>query len=602
MKNENLNIDKYFEIARSAPIVITKDEVMKIIGSMPCAPPISFGQTIVKFKNVIIMTTTTIATIVTAFIYFGNNSASIIEPLDPQTSNNEIILIDDNEDEDSLRVENLAINQDSNKVLSGSVIEYNQIVLNGDPDEDILSDSLISEDNLEPTNFIIPDLTETNNAPDSTILTEVYSKSAVDDTIRYTKNTEIRKFNSEYDYKDGSTVNVSNRYGEIEIKTWDKNKVKVEVNVMVKSSDEKNINEFFNNFDITPEYEGNDLIIRQPVVAQNRFGIIFIPIRRTKFRNGKKIKGIRKLSVDYTVTVPMSCNLLVKNKYNDIHIGDFAGKLSVNLYDADLKAGNIQGDFDLILKYGNAKVKSTNNSTIEIYESDIDLLAADKVKIESKYSDIKFNKVNTLSINSYEDEIVIMGDMNKFRGKLRYGDVSLMNINECDLDLYETDITGGVFDKFKYEGKYTSIEIQGADSMDIFSTYEDKFKITEAGAIFGMGKYAEFEIRKLTKSMKFNNYEGFINVFSAGNNPLDLNFKSKYTDYNIVLNSKLSYNFDVKCKYGDFDFPKEKFEKTIHVSDDDELKLQGVFNKTSDAAKSKVSFDCYEADVNISLR
>ncbi len=98
MKDENLNIDNYFEIARSAPIVITKEEVMKIIGSMPCAPHISFNHTILKFKNIIIMTTTVITTIVTAFIYFGNNNTSPINPIDPQISNNKIIVEDEDED------------------------------------------------------------------------------------------------------------------------------------------------------------------------------------------------------------------------------------------------------------------------------------------------------------------------------------------------------------------------------------------------------------------------------------------------------------------------------------------------------------------------
>ncbi|NJO88292.1 MAG: hypothetical protein HC831_04470 [Chloroflexia bacterium] len=208
MKENNLNIDKYFEIARSAPIVITKDEVMKIIGNMVSAPPISFGQTIVKFKNVIIMTTTTIATIVTAFVYFGNNSANTLAPITPQTSNNELFIIDD-EEEDSLKIEDLTITQDSNKVFAGSVINYNEIIINEEPEDDIFEDNLIAEEHDESVNFIIPKRTVSDNDVDSSFLTEIYTKSVGNDTIKYDKNTKSKQFNSEYDYKDGATTQLS---------------------------------------------------------------------------------------------------------------------------------------------------------------------------------------------------------------------------------------------------------------------------------------------------------------------------------------------------------------------------------------------------------
>jgi hypothetical protein len=603
MKNEQLNIDNYFNIARSAPIVISKEEVLKIIGNVPCAPYISFKHTILKFKNIIIMTTSVITTIITAFIFFGTPTDIITNNNDPIIDENKVIIANSldefNEPEKNKNEKNKTYNEaiieltenNKNDILNDTVIELN----NND-------DSIKSMLNRNKTGFIIPIASKSKISTKDPVFKEVFSRSASDDTIKDKKNVITKHFNNEFDYKEGSTINISNRYGDINIKSWDKNKIHVKATVSVKSPDKNSIEEFFNNFELTPEYQNEDLYIKQPIVSQNHTGILFVQINRTKFKNGKKIKRIFRFSVDYEITVPKQCNLKVENKYNDIYLGDIDGILSVDLYEADLKAGNIQGFFDLTLKYGNAEVKSINNSTIDIYESNIGIGTANVVKLKSKYSELKFNKINALDLDSYEDELYVESDMTKFKGKLLYGNAHFKNINDCDINLYETDITGGVFEKFKYEGKYAGIEILGTDSMEIFNSYEDNFKIHEAGAIFGKGKYVEFEIRKLTKSMIFNNYGGFVDIHSVGSGPLELGFKSKYTDYTVVLNSKKSYKFDTNCEYVEFDFPKENFEANLFISDDDKLKIEGVLNSKSEKNGSKIKFECYEGDINISLR
>ena len=54
----------------------------------------------------------------------------------------------------------------------------------------------------------------------------------------------------EFDITRDGTTNIKNKYGKVDIKTWDKNRVKIDVRIVVNARSEKSAQEVFDRIDI----------------------------------------------------------------------------------------------------------------------------------------------------------------------------------------------------------------------------------------------------------------------------------------------------------------------------------------------------------------
>jgi len=144
-------------------------------------------------------------------------------------------------------------------------------------------------------------------------------EAAVSDTI-------TKKFT----VKTGGTLYLESDRGEIQVKTHDENTVEVKVYREAKTSSESNAQKIFDEFPITIEQDGNDVIIdgEKGDSGFNLFG------------------GNDRLRIRYVVTVPFQYNASLETAGGSITVDDLDGEVDAGTAGGSLRFGHISGSVE----------------------------------------------------------------------------------------------------------------------------------------------------------------------------------------------------------------------------------------------------------------
>lgn len=255
-------------------------------------------------------------------------------------------------------------------------------------------------------------------------------------------------------------VELSNTRGTIDVRTWNKNEVSINVLITVNARNIADANEVFDRIQIKFDSYKNTVNSRTIIRDVPKWNWNYV---RSEY------------TVDYIVYMPKKCNLSLFNKYGDALIAELEGKASLSVQHGNIRLKTIERLLTLDLKYGNCTVVQAANSEIKMVHGNIRLKKADNINFATSYS-----KINV-------DQAV---------------DIKSTSVN----DTYKL----GMIQEFRNVGKYDKIEIKQVDNIIVFSKFTD-FKIDEVKkhADFDM-VYGSVEIAKVT--------EGFSDILMVGEN------------------------------------------------------------------------------------
>lgn len=203
-----------------------------------------------------------------------------------------------------------------------------------------------------------------------------------------------KTYSKTYSLRNNQEVKISNKFGKVAVNNWNRKEVKVDVNITVYSNDDRVAQSILNNINIESS-EGNDISFT------------------TRFSGNNNTKGKNtKMQVNYTVYMPSSNPLSVKNEFGNTYIPDWAGEINIDQSFGDIETGALPKAKDIKVKFGSITSKLISDGNIKISYSDlkIDNLSGN---ITSK---IDFCKGSKLGLQSKLERL----DM-----KISYSDVTL---------------------------------------------------------------------------------------------------------------------------------------------------------------------------------
>ncbi|MDC9721585.1 MAG: hypothetical protein PSN34_02270 [Urechidicola sp.] len=278
---------------------------------------------------------------------------------------------------------------------------------------------------------------------------------------KYTKTKTIKK---EFSVSASATVNLDNKYGSIDIQTWDQNKVTLEIIITTKSNNESKAQNKLD--DIHIEFENSN----SRVVAKTKIG----KSSGWSWNNNNNVN----MDIQYIVRMPQSNNLVVDMDYGDVMIDKLEGKTDINLDYGKLIAGEFlntsnkinmdysQGSSIDFLKNGNI---NTDYSTIEIDKAgNIDLVADYSTITIQQANDISFNlDYGNLTINSAHS---IEG--NSDYTQLKFGKIADILVVKGDYGGLKVDEMGANFSRVNIETQYIGVKI-GVNSNSSFKFFSN---------------------------------------------------------------------------------------------------------------------------------
>ena len=313
------------------------------------------------------------------------------------------------------------------------------------------------------------------------------------DFLKAYKKEFVRSIKKEYPLSYDGEISIDNQHGKVDILTWEKNRVKIDIKITVYATTQSEASSVFNkikfNFDNT-----TTSVSAQTNIIQNTtwWSNWFWPGTKDKF------------SIDYEVYLPKTTNLKLRNRHGNVTLAALKGPVDLNLEHCNLEVQEIEEDFSLKLAYGNSTVMGTNDATLNIKCGKLKLNKARDVELLSSYSKIEIEKAADINSNSFYDSYLI-GEVHEFRN----------------------------------QGKYDNIAI----------TYAEKVKTTSV--------YTEINIEKVGSSVDFDLKHSQANILMVSKEFSALILKGSYADYKIAVEDGANYTLNASSNNAGIRFPKK---------------------------------------------
>ncbi len=300
----------------------------------------------------------------------------------------------------------------------------------------------------------------------------------------YAQFTETKEINKKYTVNAESRIEISNKYGKIELNTWDKDSVIINIKVKIEEKKLSKLEKLIDQVDFDFTDSQHFLIVRTRV-GENMSTLEkeFLKFKETLLQSGTNMQ------IDYTVWLPSTSNLKVENKFGDIYIGDFKGEVEIDLSNGNLKSHDFENKLSLVLNFADATVNQVGSAQIECNYSDLYIKKAEMLRLNSKSSNIEIAELNDLNANSRRDKFRILhadyidasGSFSNFRIN-ELTDRLILRVEYGDIDLQKT---APDFSNFLIESKSTDINLY------FDHTSQFGFEITQTKADVKLSKEME---------------------------------------------------------------------------------------------------------------
>jgi hypothetical protein len=318
---------------------------------------------------------------------------------------------------------------------------------------------------------------------------------------KYKKTKEVSK---SFEVNSNTILNIKNKYGNVDITTWNRNQIEIEVTITVSGNDEDEVETKLDKIRINFEENGNDVYATTNVGKSKSKS--WFSSNWFSWGNNSSIN----YQIDYRVKMPIENNLNITNDYGSIILDELNGKANIHCDFGKLTIGSLNNTHNEIhfdyTKHSNFEF--INKAEIYADFSGFTLEKANEIKLEADYSSSNIEHVNKLNYACDFGSLTV-GSVSFLEGNgdyssLRFGEIyKTADVNTSFGSLKIEKLIKG-FESAKIKADYTGVKI-GIDSNASCSI--------NSQLSFGNFKYDGdlFTFNKIREKHTNKSYEGYFN-------------------------------------------------------------------------------------------
>ena len=273
--------------------------------------------------------------------------------------------------------------------------------------------------------------------------------------------TRARKIDKSYAISQNSTVEIENKYGNVELRTWAKDSVRFKIKLVAKARNEDKLERLMSI--IKFKFTDYNKYLKAHTEIGSSSGDLLSEL--TNLTNAIFTIGTEAI-IDYEVYVPRHAQLKIVNSFGDVFINDLNRPVEINLSHGDLRASTFSSEADIEMKFGKAYISHMKKASLNLSFAELNLKTAEDLHITSKGSEIDIERLQSLKLDSRRDEIEIE-ELNDLRGNTYFSKIYIEEFrNNADMDL-----NFGSFNMESVNRAFSNIYIK-ADHADINLVFE----------------------------------------------------------------------------------------------------------------------------------
>jgi hypothetical protein len=256
-----------------------------------------------------------------------------------------------------------------------------------------------------------------------------------------------------------TTVDITNKYGKVQVVAWNKDSVKFVIDLRIRAKDEVKMKRLKQSIDF--EFtEGQSFLLALTNLGESGSDVF----KEIVDIAGSYLSSPNSVVINYTVMVPAGIPLKIDNKFGNVFVENHTGSLNLVLSYGDFKCNRLMGKSQLKISSGDADINYIRDGQVSISYGNLHVREAAKLIAETRSSNINIDKASRLSLNSRRDK-VFLGETGSLSGEsyfsginttilvtelnysCRYGDFTIDNIQTSfsmvSLSSEFTDLTLG---------------------------------------------------------------------------------------------------------------------------------------------------------------
>lgn len=314
--------------------------------------------------------------------------------------------------------------------------------------------------------------------------------------------TLVKNISQSFNVEQKSTVELTNKYGQVILETWDKDSVQVKVKITAYGKNDESLTKSMERVDIDFTNFGDVLTIE---TVFDRNSSVFKEVINNLGDYSKTLISKNKISIDYELTIPYKTSLKLDNKYGDVYMESLSQESNISVAHGDFKADELSGTSKLNLSFCKARIKKLDKAFLELKGAELDLREGGDIVLTSSSSTFEVKTVQSLKVDSRNDKIhlekatairgyssfsniLIDSMLDRIDMELNYGDLLVHSVNSNFNLVTLKSKTADVNISFDM-GSYFSANLTGReDRMFLTSNFMgmDKSRSTESEKIISL--------------------------------------------------------------------------------------------------------------------
>ena len=223
-----------------------------------------------------------------------------------------------------------------------------------------------------------------------------------------------KKVTENFSLTNAGELHLDNKYGDVKLYGWDNDKISIAIDITVTHRKKEVGEELLSR--INPKIKNaKDFVTVNYEIAEKSAGFFSRYFNKANPFDSDK----SNVQINYTIYLPKNAELDISNKFGDLFIEDWKGKLKADVQHGDIWINEDLNNADIDIMYGKLRAKAVNYANIRVKNGSLDLKNSNDLRITSAGTDIRIEKVSSLEIYSSKDEISI-GEVRTIYGNLKF--------------------------------------------------------------------------------------------------------------------------------------------------------------------------------------
>ena len=212
-------------------------------------------------------------------------------------------------------------------------------------------------------------------------------------------------------------VVIDNKYGKIEVEAWDKSRVKVAVNIVVRAEGEYYAQRVFDRINISFDSRSDYLSASTTIINPEKEWWLW----------GSNLQD--DYTITYKVYMPEQARLKIKNRHGDVLISGIKGATNLSVEHGNIVANDLGKTAELFIEDGYANIGQVGRLVAESHRARIRVEEANDLQMDSRFSRVRLNNVHKVNCNTKYDTYTLER-VGSFTNNGRYDDIEIIYADE----------------------------------------------------------------------------------------------------------------------------------------------------------------------------